>query len=34
MIADLMPPGSPRKRPDGSVVKKFQLIAPRPFWSR
>jgi hypothetical protein len=34
MIADLMPPGGPRMRPVGSVVKKSQLIAPSPLESR
>ena len=30
-IALLMPPGSPRKLPVGSVVKKSMLQAPSPF---
>ena len=33
-IADLMPPGLPRKRPVGSVVKKSPLQAPMPSLTR
>jgi hypothetical protein len=33
-IALLMPPGSPRNEPVGSVVKKSQLSAPSPRLSR
>ena len=33
-MAERIPPGLPRKRPVGSVVKKSTLKAPRPFFSR
>ena len=34
MIALLIPPGSPRKLPFGSVLKKLPLQEPRPFLIR
>ena len=33
-IALFTPPGSPRKLPFGSVVKKLPLQAPAPFFTR
>ena len=33
-MALLIPPGSPRKLPVGSVVKKLQLRAPSPLSSK